>query len=186
MIDYRGYEINIANEDSDEKATQLGNVDKVINLIKDGMDEEEACLKIDKTFRKDFRKWTGQSPLTASEPENTSQNINSMEFKAPSFPETLFTLKKEYKNFPDVLSAIAVLEAILKTTKDAKEQELKDVNDAKEQENNDAKEKELKDVNDAKEKENNDEKDANEIKTAMKKLSPEARKNLLAELSQLE
>lgn len=174
MIDYRGYEINIANEDSDEKATQLGNVDKVINLIKDGMDEEEACLKIDKSFRKDFRKWTGQSPQTANEPENTSQNINSMEFKAPSFPETLFTLKKEYTNFPDVLSAIAVLEAILKTTKDAKEKET-----------NDAKEKELKDVNDAKEKENNDEKDADEIKSAMKKLSPEVRKNLLAELSQL-
>jgi hypothetical protein len=186
MIDYRGYEINITNEDSDEKAIQLGNVDKVINLIKDGMDEEEACLQIDKTFRKDFRKWTGQSPLTESEPENTSQNINSMEFKAPSFPETLFTLKKEYKNFPDVLSAIAVLEAILKTTKDAKEQELKDVNDAKEKENKDEKEQELKDLNDEKEKENKDEKDANEIKSTMKKLSPEARKNLLAELSQLE
>ncbi len=172
MIDYRGYEINITTEDSDEKAIQLGKVDKVINLIKDGMDEEEACLKIDKTFRKDFRKWTGQSPLTASEPENMSQIINSMEFKAPSFPETLSTLKKEYKNFPDVLSAIAVLEAILKTAKDAKEQE-----------NKDEKEQELKNLNDAKEK---DEKDANEIKSAMKKLSPEARKNLLAELSQLE
>ena len=31
MIDYKGYEINITTEDEDEKAIQVGNVDKVIN-----------------------------------------------------------------------------------------------------------------------------------------------------------
>ncbi len=160
MIDYKGYEINITTEDVDEKAIQVGNVDKVINLIKDGMDEEEACLKINKTFRKDFREWTGQQPLTESNPNNMSQTIDSMQFKVPDLPETLSTLKKEYENFPDVLSAITVLEAILRANKDAKEKELKDLNVAK------------------------DEKDADEIKSALEKLSPEARKNLLAELSQ--
>ncbi len=144
MIDYRGYEIDITTENEDEKAIQVGNVDKVINLIKDGMDEEEACLKINKTFRKDFRKWTGQSPLSESKPNKMSQNLS----------ETLSTLKKEYENFPDVLSAITVLEAILRANKDGKEKASKD------------------------------EKDADEIKSALEKLSPEARKNLLAELSQ--
>lgn len=154
MIDYRGYEINITTEDVDEKAIQVGNVDKVINLIKEGMDEEEACLKINKTFRKDFREWTGQSPLSESKPNNISQTIDSMQFKAPDLPETLAALKKEYENFPDVLSAITVLEAILRANKDGKEKASKD------------------------------EKDADEIKSALEKLSPEARKNLLAELSQ--
>ncbi len=156
MIDYKGYEINITTEDEDEKAIQVGNVDKVINLIKDGMDEEEACLKINKTFRKDFREWTGQPPLTVSKPND----IDPIQSKVPDLPETLSTLKKEYENFPDVLSAITVLEAILRANKDAKEKELKDLNVAK------------------------DEKDADEIKSALEKLSPEARKNLLAELSQ--
>ncbi len=155
MIDYKGYEIYITTKDEDEKAIQVGNVDKVINLIKDGMDEEEACLKINKTFRKDFREWTGQPPLTVSKPND----IDSIQSKVPNLPETLSTLKKEYENFPDVLSAITVLEAILRANKDAKEKELKDLNVAK------------------------DEKDADEIKSALKKLSPEARKNLLAELS---
>ena len=160
MIDYKGYEINITTEDVDEKAIQVGNVDKVINLIKDGMNEEEACLKINKTFRKDFRKWTGQAPLTESKSNDMSRTIDSMQFKAPDLPETLSALKKEYENFPDVLSAITVLEAILRANKEAKEKELKDLNVAK------------------------DEKDADEIKSALKKLSPDARKNLLAELSQ--
>lgn len=160
MIDYKGYEINITTEDVDEKAIQVGNVDKVINLIKDGMNEEEACLKINKTFRKDFRKWTGQPPLTESKSNDMSRTIDSMQFKAPDLPETLSALKKEYENFPDVLSAITVLEAILRANKEAKEKELKDLNVAK------------------------DEKDADEIKSALKKLSAEARKNLLAELSQ--
>jgi hypothetical protein len=156
MIDYRGYEINITTEDVDEKAIQVGNVDKVINLIKDGMNEEEACLKINKDFRKDFRRWTGQPPLTGSK----SNDIDPIQFNVLDLPETLSTLKKEYENFPDVLSAITVLEAIIRANKEAKEKELKDLNVAK------------------------DEKDADEIKSALEKLSPEARKNLLAELSQ--